>query len=81
MGSLELSGRTVLVGCCVLLLVVTMKCGDEITRAYRGVNEDVATNVVRSTACVSKSFRGGLPCESVAVFCCFLLLWSVVEGS
>jgi len=33
---------SVRVSYCVSLLVVDMYCGDKITRAYRGVNDDVA---------------------------------------
>ena len=37
------SGRlSVRVGYCVLAIVVAMDCGGEVTRAYRGVNEDLA---------------------------------------
>jgi len=42
-GNLSGLGRcSVRVGCCVLSFVVDMECGDDIARAYRGVNEGVA---------------------------------------
>ena len=34
------------VGYCVVQVVVVMKCGEGITRAYRGANEDVAVECV-----------------------------------
>ena len=64
-------------------VVVDMECGDRVVRAYRGANEDVAMNTVRSSCFRQRgsSFQGGASYTSAIEFRSFLFLWSVAEGS
>jgi len=62
-----------------LMHFVAMECRRGNVRAYRGVNEVVAANSVRSSRFRwgRNAFWGGASCTTAVVFHKFLLLWSL----